>query len=293
MLTYGSRWLPTSVCQSFETAFGLVWNETAELYLLNETTHSNLRAQNPTFSFILGTSPAGGNTTAITLPYAAFDLNYTTTDGTSRYFPLKRADNETQYTLGRVFLQESYVVADYDRKNFTVAQAAFSSDAEQDIQSILPPASIMASEMRKDKALSTGAIAGIAVGVAALLLLFTLALLLFLRRQKKRRRRENAGNLNKTPSVVEKIQTGARLPQEIHEIGEQGFVEPKKTIWEMSATQPRSELEANDARGRVELASPPSDWPKANGPTATHELPDGQRTAELESPIPAVTAHSN
>lgn len=290
MLTYGSRWLPKSVCQSFETAFGLVWNDTAELYLLNETTHSNLLAQNPTFSFTLGASPAGGNTTAITLPYAAFDLSYTTTDGTSRYFPLKRADNETQYTLGRVFLQESYVVADYDRKNFTVAQAAFPSDAEQDIRSILPPASIVSSEMRKEKGLSAGAIAGIAVGAAALLLLFILALFLFFRRQ---RQRGSAGDLNKTPSVAEKSQTDADVQHNVHEICEQGFVEPKKTIWEMSATQPRSELEGNDARERVELASPPSDWPKANAPTATYELPDGQRTAELESPIPAVTAHSN
>lgn len=260
---------------------------------MDETTHSNLLAQNPIFSFTLGASLAGGNTTAITLPYAAFDLNYTTTDGTSRYFPLKRADNETQYTLGRVFLQESYVVADYERKNFTVAQAAFPDDAEQDVRSILPPASITATETQKSKGLGTAAIAGIAVGAAALLLLFILALFLFFRRQKKKRQRESAGDLNKTPSMAEKIQTGVHLQHNVHELGEQGFVNPKRTIWEMNATQPRFELEGNDARERVELASPPSDWPKANAPTATYELPDGQRTAELESPIPAVTAHSN
>ncbi|KAK6428366.1 hypothetical protein LTR95_015492, partial [Oleoguttula sp. CCFEE 5521] len=82
-------WLPLEVCQAFERAFGLVWNETSELYILNTTTHANLRAQNPSFSLTLGSGTSGGNTTAITLPYAAFDLNMTVGYTTEPYFPLK------------------------------------------------------------------------------------------------------------------------------------------------------------------------------------------------------------
>lgn len=286
MLKPASRWLPTSVCQSFEKAFGLVWNETAELYLLNETTHSNLLAQNPTFSFTLGASPSDGNTTVIKLPYAAFDLNYTTTDGTSRYFPLKRADNDTQYTLGRVFLQESYVIADYERKNFTVAQAAFPSDADQEIRSILPPANITAVEMRKSKGLGTAAIAGIAVGAAALFLLLILSLFLLTRKQKRKRQPESAGDLSKTTSMAEKSQTDAEFQHNkttnVYEIGHGSLPEPKKTIWEMSATQARCELEGNDTRDRAELESSASKWKRTSAPIAIYELPDDQRIAELE-----------
>jgi len=43
------------------------------------------------------------------LPYAAFDLvaDYPLVIDSSRYFPLMRAANESQYTLGRTFLQEA------------------------------------------------------------------------------------------------------------------------------------------------------------------------------------------
>jgi len=52
---------------------------------------------------------AGGDTVRIVLPYAAFDLKaeYPLVQNTSYYFPLKHAANETQYTLGRTFLQEA------------------------------------------------------------------------------------------------------------------------------------------------------------------------------------------
>lgn len=44
-------WLPISTCQAFETTFGLVWNETYELYLLDEAQHSALIAQNASVTF--------------------------------------------------------------------------------------------------------------------------------------------------------------------------------------------------------------------------------------------------
>ena len=47
----------------------------------------------------------------IVLPYASFDLlaSYPRVLNATKYFPLKRAANESQYTLGRTFLQEAYV----------------------------------------------------------------------------------------------------------------------------------------------------------------------------------------
>ena len=101
-------YLPLSVCRSFEDAFSLTWNETVQAYLVGDTLHSSLIAQNMTVVFTLGTSPTGRSIDR-KLPYSAFDLtaSYPLLASPGRYFPLMRASNETQYTLARAFLQES------------------------------------------------------------------------------------------------------------------------------------------------------------------------------------------
>lgn len=176
-------WLPVEVCQEFETAFELEWDNVTEFYTVSEETHARLVAQNPSFAFTIGASKDQGTTnTVVKLPYAAFDLNVSTLyyNQSQRYFPLKRAQNDTQYTLGRAFLQEAYVIADYDRRNFTVGQALFPST--QDIVPILPPG---LSLEKSPTVLSTGAIVGIAIaGVAVLALV--LAFVWWRRKQRTR-----------------------------------------------------------------------------------------------------------
>jgi len=102
-------WLPLEACIAFEKAFGLTWDKNSELYLVDDALHTNLLAQNATVGFTLGNGVSGGQTVDITLPYASFDLiaKYPLVNNTSNYFPLKRAANATQYTLGRTFLQEA------------------------------------------------------------------------------------------------------------------------------------------------------------------------------------------
>ena len=103
-------YLPLEACQLFEDAFGLVWNATLEMYFVNDTLHESLLAKNATFIFQIGDTTTGGPAVDIVLPYASFDLiaEYPIVDDTTRYFPLQPG-NETQYTLGRTFLQEAYV----------------------------------------------------------------------------------------------------------------------------------------------------------------------------------------
>ena len=108
-------WLPQEACTLFEDIFGLTYNHTLDRYLVNDTLHATLKSQNPSVSFLLGNDVNGGPTVNITLPYAAFDLqavnvvtsNSSLIDLNSNYFPLRRAVNESQYTLGRTFLQEA------------------------------------------------------------------------------------------------------------------------------------------------------------------------------------------
>jgi hypothetical protein len=104
-------WLPLAACQAFEKAFGLTYDETTQLYLVNTSLRTQLQAQKASITFTLGATAAGGQITNITLPYTSFDLLVSPpTPGVvngSRYFPLRRAANESQYTLGRTFLQEA------------------------------------------------------------------------------------------------------------------------------------------------------------------------------------------
>ena len=97
-------WLPQDACTLFEDAFHITYNDTVGRYLVNDTTHQQLLSQNASISFLLGNDISGGATVDITLPYAAFDLQV---NNSQNYFPLRRAANETQYTLGRTFLQEA------------------------------------------------------------------------------------------------------------------------------------------------------------------------------------------
>ena len=67
---------------------------------------------NPNITLTMENSLTGGPTIDIVLPYASFDLQATSPAVTehSRFFPLRRAANITQYTLGRTFMQEAYVL---------------------------------------------------------------------------------------------------------------------------------------------------------------------------------------
>lgn len=111
--TLANIYLPLQACQAFEGAFGLEWNETDGVYWVNDTLHQTLLNANPTVTFGIR-DPGGGPTADIVLPYASFDLqaHYPSVQDPMGYFPLQRAADDSQYTLGRTFLQEAYVYCD-------------------------------------------------------------------------------------------------------------------------------------------------------------------------------------
>jgi hypothetical protein len=105
-------YLPEAACALFESKFGLSWDNTTQLYLLTDAQHNALQTQNPNITFTLG-NLTSSTTVDIVLPYSAFDLtvSYPIVANATRYFPLKRANDSSQYTLGRTFFQEAYVLA--------------------------------------------------------------------------------------------------------------------------------------------------------------------------------------
>ncbi|KAF3013310.1 hypothetical protein E8E14_010945 [Neopestalotiopsis sp. 37M] len=192
-------WLPDEVCDAFEDAFGLTVDETSGLYLVNDTHHTTLLNSDAEVSFRLSDVTTGGDSVRIVLPYNAFDLTaeYPLVENSSYYFPLKRAANETQYTLGRTFLQEAYLTADYERGVFNVSACTWNQGAEENIVTILakdstddcPNCSSSSGDpsggSSGDSKLSGGAIAGIVVGAVLLILIAGIVAFLILRQRKK------------------------------------------------------------------------------------------------------------
>ena len=89
--------------------------------------------------------------------------------------------------LGRTFLQEAYLVVDYERSNFTVAPADFSDPLPSShIVTIYSPKHLPPQPNHSE--LSTGAIAGIAVGAA--IFVQTLFLAAFLWRHHRKQPKE-------------------------------------------------------------------------------------------------------
>ncbi|KAK5018534.1 hypothetical protein LTR16_000566 [Cryomyces antarcticus] len=192
-------WLPLQVCEAFEQAFNLTWNNSSELYIVTEDMHNRLVQQNANITLKLGPDPAGGNFVDIVMPYGSFDLTasapYVT--NSTRYFPLKRAQNATQYTLGRAFLQQAYVIADYGRSNFSVSQALFpsTSSSQNSAPNLVPisapstdvvstnPASLNPGMTSTD--LSPDAIGGLTAGIVALILLVIIAVVLTVRSRRR------------------------------------------------------------------------------------------------------------
>ncbi|KAF2130985.1 acid protease [Dothidotthia symphoricarpi CBS 119687] len=181
-------WLPRAICDQFEAAFGLTYDATTDFYLVNDSIHDRLLAKNPTVTIKLANSLKHTATqyTNIQLPYAAFDLQatYPHYQNATNYFPIRRAANTTQYALGRTLLQEAYLIVDYERANFTLAQAIFPDPLPAArIIAITPPTR---SGSRKPGP-STGTIAGIAIGSTALVALILALTILYCKRRNRKR----------------------------------------------------------------------------------------------------------
>ncbi|KAE8454657.1 hypothetical protein EG329_000280 [Mollisiaceae sp. DMI_Dod_QoI] len=212
-------WLPTSVCHLFSDTFGLTYDPIINYYLVNTTQHDLLTAQNPNVTFILG-NLSSTTTVPITFPYTAFDMQLSSpiAENATYYFPLKRAANDTQYTLGRAFLQEAYLTADYERRNFSISQCAWDAGAEENIVAIQP----LYTGSSSGSTLSTGAIIAISICGFLVLVLISVAYLFWRRRQRSRRRVEA------TPEPVQEFQKPelagqeceVALPQELNAVNE-------------------------------------------------------------------------
>ncbi|MCJ1350244.1 MAG: hypothetical protein MMC33_000225 [Icmadophila ericetorum] len=179
--TVSQVWLPISACAMFESVFGLMYDPTYQLFTLNNTLHQSLLSSNPSLSFTLSSGISSSNATLdIVLPYASLNLMAGfPLDGnaTRPYFPVRCLnDSQTTFVLGRVFLQEAYLIVDYERSTFSVSQALFPDPSiSSDLVPIYAPNVTIVPQSSgpstpKSSTFPVGAIAGIAVGAVALII---------------------------------------------------------------------------------------------------------------------------
>ncbi|KAF3003224.1 hypothetical protein E8E13_009889 [Curvularia kusanoi] len=177
-------WLPHETCDRIATYFGLTYDDTSKLYFLDDKTHEELIIRKPVLSFEFGDTATSTIRVGIEIPYTAFDLqaSWPLVNTTQRYFPIRRANTPSQYTLGRAFMQEAYIIVDYERGNFSLHQAVFPTSNEHNIVAI---SSKDSAADAKSRALSRASIAGIVSGVSAFCVLLALSALWCFRRRNR------------------------------------------------------------------------------------------------------------
>ena len=176
-------WLPLQVCENLAGALGLTYDNSTGLYLVNDTARTRLIELSPEFTFTVAANATSRETTNIVLPYAAFDLEvgqpfYNTS---KRYFPIKRAPTDDLYVLGRAFLQEAYLIVDWERGNFTISPYMHQSTGQGVVA--IPPVEDDEAE-GSTTGLSPGIIAGIVVGALSGLAVIAIIVHVLCKRRK-------------------------------------------------------------------------------------------------------------
>jgi hypothetical protein len=220
-------WLPPQVCENLAGALGLTYDSSTGLYLVNDTARTKLLELSPEFTFTVAANASSHETTNIVLPYAAFDLEVSQPfyNTSRRYFPIRQAPAENLYVLGRTFLQEAYLIVDWERGNFTVSPYKHQSTGQGVIA--IPP--VGDDEEEDTVRLSPGVIAGVVVGgLSGIIAVAIAAYFLWRRRKALRRMADRDGTSSPFPEdkkevdVSELSDTGTRVAEAssapIHEL---------------------------------------------------------------------------
>ncbi|KAH0834378.1 hypothetical protein AYO21_04179 [Fonsecaea monophora] len=307
-------WLPEPACDAFANALNLTYDDTLQLYLFpddNSSSPSALSAWNLTFTFTLSNLPGSSDGIELTLPYDAFNLQLTYpfpnldanfTSPPTNYFPLRKAANSTQYTIGRAFLQETYLTVDYERNNFSISQAVFTLDAVSNVNLLAisrpegstwpgPPGS----------GLSTGAKIGIGIGagIGALLALGVALWFCFRKRDEsgnsgteKEKRRSFLSRLQKHPdskTSVSELLGDKRQPTEVP-------ADPSVSRFELAASTPiempagpvsPSFFESNEApRGSALMRNDPRRPAELEQQHSANKAAEAAASERSGSPVP-------
>ncbi|KAH7130262.1 aspartic peptidase domain-containing protein [Dendryphion nanum] len=273
--TIAEIWLPSDICDLVAKAFNLKYNNATQLYLVDDLLHDTLLAENASITFSLGQRAVTNKTVDITLPYAAFDLTakppFRGLNTSSRYFPIRRGNQEKQFVFGRTFLQEAYLIVDWERQNFSVSQLTWQYGAPQNITAIYSNeyAHLLPKPVVLKKPLGTGAIIGIAIGGGFSLAMVVCGIIWCIcrKRRQKRKAKRNAqyatqGDGTGKDATTEKFQQVGDTP-----------ASPTTKEEETTNVIPKAELPADSVRDGKEESLPSPTVEVENNERQIFEMP--------------------
>ncbi|KAK8106210.1 eukaryotic aspartyl protease family protein [Apiospora kogelbergensis] len=213
-------WLPTPVCEHFAQALGLKWNETFGLYMYtNDNTFDSFQRPDLSFTFTLSSSdnldnfgqpldvPGAVNITISANAFAQtlrfpFQNLFSYGDPAVPYFPLKRNDNASQAIIGRSFMQEVYMITNYESSTFSLHKALFPENPRHNTSivttksdSTSPYPGPAAQSADQKEGLGIPQIVGIVVG-AFLFGIASLIAIFCLRRRKRNQMRNSVSEVD-------------------------------------------------------------------------------------------------
>jgi hypothetical protein len=235
-------YLPPEVCDQISNMLGLDYNKKLDFYLVSNQTYTRLtNTIQPNLTFSITPITRSNNPVPpvnITLPYTSLilKLDYPFADYSKPtwYVPIRAATNPKQYVLGRTFLQNAYLVSDYERQSFSIHEAKLEApvgpvpllrniSAQNLNVSTLDSWRINTRDSRlgKETSLSKLAIVGIAIGSIVTVLLVTLLFsCLWRRRRAKAMEIRGDGDSDRVYEVSEKSaahELAIEKPPQLHE----------------------------------------------------------------------------
>lgn len=315
-------WFPESVCDMFASALNLTYDTNLQLYVYPANMSSkSLLLWGLEFTFFLANLPNSTATSDVTISFNAFNLqlsypfpglNAVSTSPSVDYFPLRRANSTTQFTIGRAFLQETYLAVDYERSTFSLYPAFFPdlSKVSPNLVAITRPAgSTWPGPQITTNSLSTGAKAGIGIGIALVVLVIAGLLYLYIRRRRagdgKSEKPKKSGVLGmfrrrkNSEAMVPELLGDKRHPEELRadtsnsrfELGggvpfEMPAGEVSSAYYQANLSTRESAVARNDPRRPAELAHHGS---MSKGAVASAFVPDSRS----QSPVPPYSPSDN
>jgi hypothetical protein len=206
--------LPSDICDQFIRSFNLGYDKTTGLYTINGTAHERNQQQNATVSFKIGKdSKNSAESSTIVFPYDAFYLQASDPiyPNTTNYFPIRKSSNGINI-LGRTFLQEAYIIVDYERGYFNITPAAFSDPMPTESLVTIHSTSYVTptnAPSPGSNGLAAGAIAGIVIGIVAVFALLGVGAFFYYRR--RRNAKAKALEQEEKPPGIDTVAAGGEV----------------------------------------------------------------------------------
>ncbi|KAK6544091.1 hypothetical protein TWF694_000802 [Orbilia ellipsospora] len=188
-------WFPKNITDQIAQSVGAVWNATiggSGAYIYNVTSPAYKNLQNATLAFHFS-GPMNENKWLFNsmslsqILYLAAPTAGVSGSSMVPYLPFMPIDKPNSYVLGRSFLQQMYLMANYHNMTFSLSQLDLDSTTLTQYVKVgapTPPA-FTTNEPDKSNKLSGGAIAGIVIGVIAAVAIILGTVLWKLRRKIK------------------------------------------------------------------------------------------------------------